>query len=272
MPRVCPYYFILILSLIPDLGIRLAGDICSANLNGVENGSCAIDFRPGVIRLPGAFSADPGTAGSTTLLLQIGLPCLIFSSNTSLPSALSIKGGTNATNAPQIDYTNNIFFPFLRRHFGLDFTLDIRRRGYFPRGGGQVLCSAHPIPGPLRAITLTNRGSVMCIEGMAHVGGLPARMARSMVEGARAQLVSGGLHKDDIEITAIREANENVIGAGAGIVLWATTTGGCVIGGSSVSRKGVDPLEVGELAAKELLRNLEHGGCVDEYLQVCWAM
>lgn len=180
-----------------------------------------------------------------------------------------MKGGTNATKAPQIDYTRNIFFPFLRRHFGLELTLDIKKRGYFPRGGGQVLCSIHPTNGPLRPVTLVNRGVVLSVKGLAHVGGLPAHMARSIAEGARAQLVAGGLDDRDIDITAVREANENVIGAGAGIVLWATTNGGCVIGGSAVSQKGLEPSEVGEQAAKELLRNLAHGGCVDEYLQVC---
>jgi len=41
-----------------------------------------------------------------------------------------------------------------------------------------------------------------------------------------------------------------------------------VIGGSSVSTKSKAPEEVGNEAAEELLRNLRHGGCVDEYLQV----
>jgi RNA 3'-terminal phosphate cyclase (ATP) len=171
--------------------------------------------------------------------------------------------------APQIDYTRNIFFPFLRKHFGLELGLDIQRRGYFPRGGGQVVCSVHPITGPLRSVTLVDRGTVLSVKGVAHVGGLPAHMARSMAEGARAQLVAGGLDGGDIDITAIREANENAIGAGGGVVLWATTNAGCLIGGSAVSQKGLGPSEVGEEAAKGLLSNLEHGGCVDEHLQVC---
>jgi RNA 3'-terminal phosphate cyclase (ATP) len=220
--------------------------------------------------LPGNFSANPGTAGSTTLLLQTGLPCVIFSQSL-FPSTLCVKGGTNATQAPQIDYTSNIFFPFLKRHFGLELNLDIKKRGYFPRGGGEVLCSVHHTTGPLRPITLVDRGSVVSVKGMAHVAGLPTHMAWTMAEKARAQLIAGGLNDRDIHITAMREGNERAIGAGAGVVLWATTENDCLIGGSAVSQKGLQPSEVGERAAKELLRNLEHGGCVDEYLQVCWA-
>jgi len=50
-------------------------------------------------------------------------------------------------------------------------------------------------------------------------------------------------------------------------MLWAETDGGCVIGGSAVSTKEKKPEAVGEEAAEVLVRNLDHGGCVDEYLQ-----
>lgn len=227
-----------------------------------------MDFRPGAINLPGNFSADPGTAGSITLLLQVSLPCLLFSSATSSPSTLSLRGGTNATQAPQIDYTQNLFLPFLRKHFGLDLLLDVRKRGYFPKGGGSVFCSVPPVRGPLPAVTLTTRGAVTSIRGYAHVGGLPAHMARTMGEVATAHLMSAGVSPGLIDIAAVREKNEDVVGHGAGVVLWAETEGGYVLGGSTVSSKGLDLADVGEAAARELVRNLEHGGCVDEYLQV----
>jgi RNA 3'-terminal phosphate cyclase (ATP) len=75
---------------------------------------------------------DPVTAGAATLLLQISLPILLFAPSTTA-STLTLKGGTNATNAPQIDYIQHVFLPFARRHFGLNVDLDVRRRGYFPK-------------------------------------------------------------------------------------------------------------------------------------------
>lgn len=89
-----------------------------------------------------------------------------------------------------------------------------------------------------------------------------------MSAGATDRLTSGGILSEIINIEAYREKAENAMAAGAAIVLWAETEGGCVIGGSAVSTKGVDPATVGDNAAKELLRNLEHGGCVDEHMQV----
>lgn len=251
-------------------GINLVAEICSASLTGAEVKSSAVDFTPGSILLPGEYSADPGTAGSTTLLLQVSLPCLLFSgSPTTTPSTLTLRGGTNATMAPQIDYTQHIFLPFLRRHFGLEPTLHVQKRGYFPRGGGQVFCSAVPVPGPIPAVQLTERGSIISIKGQAHVGGLPAHLAHKMRDGARAKLVSAGYNPEIIEIESMREKDEVTVASGGGVILWAETSGGCRIAGTAVSSKGKDPADVGAEAAEGLIRNLEHGGCVDEYLQVC---
>lgn len=256
-------------SLLVPTGIKLAAEICTASLTGAEVASCAVSFSPGAIQLPGQYSADPGTAGSTTLLLQVSLPCLLFSNSPSVaPSTLTLRGGTNATMAPQIDYTQHIFLPFLRRHFSLEPTLDVQKRGYFPRGGGKVFCSVPPVPGPLPSVTLTDRGSIMSIKGQAHVGGLPYHIAHKMRDGARDKLISAGYEPGIINIDSMREKDELTIGSGGGVILWAETSGGCLIGGTAVSSKGKDPADIGRTASEELIRNLAHGGCVDEYLQV----
>jgi len=47
-----------------------------------------------------------------------------------------------------------VFLPNLRR-FGGDFALDVRRRGYFPRGGGRVILSVqNPVQGTLKPIQI----------------------------------------------------------------------------------------------------------------------
>jgi RNA 3'-terminal phosphate cyclase (ATP) len=223
-------------------------------------------------------TADPGTAGSTTLLLQVALPCLLFSpsgnraseSRTSHevpPSVLALHGGTNASLAPQIDYTQAVLFPFLSKHFGISPTLTVDRRGYYPRGGGSVLCTVPSISGPLPPVVLTERGQVNTIRGSARVGGLPLWIAQRMVSGARRALLENGIASTKISVTSTRERDEDVVGAGGGILLWAETDDGCLIGGSAVSTREKKPEMVGEEAARELVRNLSHGGCVDEYLQ-----
>lgn len=161
----------------------------------------------------------------------------------------------------------------MRRHFGVEgVDLDIKKRGYFPKGGGEVSVTVSPFLGPgasLKGMTLINRGRVILVEGIAHFAGLPAKVGRDMVDGARQKLGGfSGLNLDSqeipIRIEYKRERNEDTTGAGSGIVLWAELEGGGIVGGSAVGRKGVDPAKVGEEAAMELMRGLQCGGCVDE--------
>ena len=249
-----------------------------STLTGSEQGSSVVEFTPGLVQ-PGHYTADPGTAGSTTLLLQISLPCLFFPPQaTDYPSTLTLKGGTNASMAPQIDYTEHIFLPFLQRHFGLEVDLKVKKRGYYPRGGGEVSVSVNPAKYPLPSVTLLERGKLLKIRGKAYVAGLPSAIARTIRDTAVEELLSALsssstdsssnlIAAEDIQIDAVREQPQDAVGAGSGIVLWAETESGCRIGGSSVGRKGVDSTQTAREAVEELVRGLKDGGCVDEYLQ-----
>ncbi|KAG6861873.1 hypothetical protein C0995_010579 [Termitomyces sp. Mi166 len=255
-------------------GLELAAEISSARLTGATTGSEAIDFVPGRIDLPGSFTADCVTAGSTTLLLQIALPLLLFSPTPGTPSSstLTLLGGTNATLAPQIDYSQYVLLPFLRRHFGLPpgcVELEIRKRGYFPKGGGEVYMRVTPVE-RLCAAKVLERGRVRHVGGIAHFAGLPTSVGREMVLGAcrtLGELKGSNEGKVEVDIRFKRERNEDTKGAGSGIVLWAELEGGGIIGGSAVGSKGIEPCKVGEEAAQELLRGLHADGCVDEWLQ-----
>lgn len=121
---------------------------------------------------------------------------------------------------------------------------------------------------PLPAITLTERGHVKSVSGKAYVAGLPRSLAEQMRTAAVAELVLSGIDASCINISAVREKKEDAFGSGSGIVIWAETEEGCILGGSALGRKNKDSTEVGREASAELIRNLAHGGCVDEYLQV----
>ncbi|KAJ6618248.1 RNA 3'-terminal phosphate cyclase domain-containing protein [Mycena sp. CBHHK59/15] len=238
-------------------GIELAAEISSARLTGATNGSCAVDFAPGRIA-PGHYTADPVTAGAATLLLQIALPLLLFAPSAA-PSTLTLRGGTNATQAPQVDYIQRVFLPFAARHFGVRADVVVRRRGYFPKGGGEVLVTVFPGAdgARLRSASVMERGAVIRIGGIVHIAGLPAHLGKSMAEGAMQRLAKSGFGPDasvPVEIENRREKNENTVGAGSGIVLWAEL-------------EGAAAAAVGEEAAEELVKGLEAGGCVDEWLE-----
>ena len=89
------------------------------------------------------------------MLKQISLPTLVFGPCENL---VTLKGGTNATMAPQIDYATHVFGPTVAR-MGVDFSVDITKRGYFPKGGGSLNLTVQPAR-KLQPITLLERGNV----------------------------------------------------------------------------------------------------------------
>jgi RNA 3'-terminal phosphate cyclase (ATP) len=256
---------------IPYSGINLVGQISQDSyLNGAFRDSQTLEYVPGKLT-GGEYLADPGTAGSITLLLQIALPCLLYASAPSEEgSQLRLRGGTNAIQAPQIDYTREIFLPFMRQHFGINVDIELIRRGYYPKGGGEVLAKIHPVTKPLPAISVLDRGEVISIRGRSYVAGLSVKLAKDCRDAAVSLLTRRGIDPAIINIPYVKELPAEAHGFGSGIVLWAETANGCRIGGSSIGKKGVDPADVGKEAAEELVQNLKHGGCVDEYLQDQW--
>ena len=75
---------------------------------------------------------------------------------------LNLKGGTNADMAPQIDEFTEVFIPNLG-HFGAKFEFEVVRKGFFPKGGGEVNFFVEPIRS-LRPIHLLDPGQV----GLVH--------------------------------------------------------------------------------------------------------
>lgn len=267
-------------------GLELAAKIGCGRLTGAENGSSEIEFIPGRMELPNHYRADAVTAGSITLLIQIALPLLLFSPKPVPASTLTLLGGTNAMMAPQVDYTKHVFLPFLQRHFGMEnVSLHVKKRGYFPKGGGEVELSVIPFSGDgkLRSFSLMKQGKVKWIGGIAHYAGLPKAVGNGMVAGAISRLAKSGFlgggfttntnvspelleerREVPISVENQREPNSLTKGAGSGIVLWAELDGGGIIGGSAVGTKGKEPEVVGEEAATELIRGIDAGGCIDE--------
>ncbi|CAG8564722.1 11504_t:CDS:10 [Ambispora leptoticha] len=268
-------------------GLRLLRDIYHAKLSGDEVGSNTIIFEPNNIAVEKTtFLADAKTAGSITLMIQISLPPLIFlalppkSAFSPPPPAVNIilKGGTSGKAAPTIDFVIEVFKPIVERHFGLAFDVNIIGRGYYPKGGGEVILRVQPLVGKaLTPITLLERGHLVSIKGRATIANSANQVAQKMIRSATRILNEANLKGED-NITQINpriEINYEKIASGKGfeIILWAETSTGCILAGSGVYDRDANfkldlsPEQLGENAAKELISNLRQGGCVDENLQ-----
>ncbi|XP_055924183.1 RNA 3'-terminal phosphate cyclase-like [Argiope bruennichi] len=243
-------------------GVTLVRDITNGRLIGAEVGSTEITFYPGDIT-GGKYTADPGTAGSIMLLFQVSFPCVVFADK---PTDFCFRGGTNAEMAPQIDETLMIFKPIVER-FGVRFSCDIKKRGYYPKGGGEAIFKIDPCHSTLQPIEILDPGNIVGIEGRSFVAGvLPIKVAHGMADAACRYLRSSfpGI---SMKVERVKEPAHLAVGNGSGIVLMAKTGTGCLIGGSALGKRGVMAEEVGEKAAKQLMDVVTSGACVDTFTQ-----
>ncbi|XP_028919660.1 RNA 3'-terminal phosphate cyclase [Ornithorhynchus anatinus] len=242
-------------------GLEMVRDLCEGRLEGGEIGSTEITFTPGKIK-GGTHTADTKTAGSVCLLMQVSMPCVLFAAS---PSQLYLKGGTNAEMAPQIDYTVMVFKPIVEK-FGFTFACDIKMRGYYPKGGGEVVIRMSPVK-QLNAINITDRGTVTKIYGRTFVAGvLPLKIAKDMAAAA-VRCIRKEIRDLYVNVQPVQEPKDQAFGNGNGIIIIAETSTGCMFAGSALGKRGVYADRVGIEAAEMLLSNLRHGGAVDEYMQ-----
>jgi RNA 3'-terminal phosphate cyclase (ATP) len=159
---------------------------------GAELHSVELRYTPTAFT-PGEYTVDIGTAGSIALVVQTLLPCLLLGSGgdaDSAASAVVISGGTNVSMAPQVDYLTRVFLPIASR-MGVNMSLEVTKRGFFPRGNGRVRLTAAPVRS-LTPIVMLERGAVVGVAVWAfHGGRMPAHVAAKMLTQAREVLQHG---------------------------------------------------------------------------------
>jgi RNA 3'-terminal phosphate cyclase (ATP) len=233
--------------------LRAVAALAGASAEGLELRSQSIIFSP---RAPagGSFRFDVGTAGSVTLLLQALLPVMLASGK---PCDAEIIGGTDVRMAPPLDYFREVLLALLAR-MGAQVRLEVRRRGYYPRGGGEVRVSVSP--SALRPAAFDAPGALRGIAGLAHVANLPEHIATRMRASALEQLAPVRGMTADIACRVL--GPDGALGQGGAIVAWARTEG-TVLGAGRVAERGVRAEALGEAAGRELAADLAAGATTD---------
>ena len=230
--------------------VELLAAMTGAEVDGVAEGSRAISFTPH--GLPGGdYRLDVGTAGSITLILQAAIPAALFAAS---PTKILLTGGTDVKWSPTIDYLKHVFLPAC----GLEphVELKVLRRGYYPRGGGEVEATISPCKskGP---ILLEPGSETTSVQGIIYSSNLPSHVPRRIEEAAMSAL---GMPVD------IVHENSDALSPGCGITLWARRGRGGILGAVSIGERGVRSEEVGGGCAKMLKEEMSSGASADVHL------
>lgn len=235
--------------------------ITDAVVRGAKVGSMEIYFEPRK-RKPGNYRFNIGTAGSTTLVIQAILPALLFSKGY---SSIEIIGGTDVPWSPPIDYMRYVFMHNLR-FFGIDVEIELRRRGHYPRGGGEVVLRVKPLLRALNPINIVERGKILRINGISHAVRLPRHVAERQARSASHILREKLGIEPNILIESYPPGKDPHLGPGSGIVLYADVEAGTRIGSDALGARGKRAEVVGEEAAGKLVEELGSGMAFDSHM------
>jgi RNA 3'-phosphate cyclase len=237
--------------------LRILRDICGGSLEGGTVGSTEFTFSPGTIENISPASLDMGTAGSITLVLQALVPAVALS-KASLE--LELIGGTDVPWSPTSDYISAVLGRCLGR-IGIQFSLDVSRRGYYPKGGGVATVLIQPSNG-VRPLELTSRARdpSPVISIVSRAGSLPRHVAERQAAAAVSTLSRSGLRAKRTTIYT-----EDSLSPGSSILV-SCVDDSCYIGSDSIGARGKPAEMVGSEAAAHFARSFDGPACLDANL------
>eukprot|EP00669_Euglena_mutabilis_P003542 TRINITY_DN14527_c0_g1_i1.p2 TRINITY_DN14527_c0_g1~~TRINITY_DN14527_c0_g1_i1.p2 ORF type:complete len:334 (+),score=55.69 TRINITY_DN14527_c0_g1_i1:442-1443(+) len=159
----------------------------------------------------------------------------------------------------------------LLAHFGVEVECTLVRRGFFPKGGGELRVHVpRPITGAgLRPLRLLDPGTVQEVVGRAFAAGAREIQELPAMVAAAETVLSTALPGVRIHIEQVVETPATAAGTGSGITVAAVTTTGCRLGATVLRdpKQGLAPEDCGRQVSETLLRHLSTGSCVDPFTQ-----
>jgi len=158
------------------VAVQAAAQVCSAVVSDVQVGSTMLEFSPGAIKA-GDYQFAIGTAGSCTLVLQTLMLALLYADG---PSTVRMSGGTHNPMAPPVQFLQRAWCPVLAA-MGANIDIEIKRFGFYPAGGGEVVARIAPCA-QLQRLDLRERGSRKDGYAEAFVAGISSNVAARELE------------------------------------------------------------------------------------------
>jgi RNA 3'-terminal phosphate cyclase (ATP) len=152
--------------------VNAASEISHARCKGNVLQSTELEFIPETIRAGQYFFAIP-TAGSTMQVMQTVLPVL---SRAEQSSTVTVRGGTHNPGAPPFEFFTTSFLPLLQP-LGIMAEMQIRKHGFYPVGGGEIVASIYPQTASTQNFSLQQRGEPAMASAEILLSWLPRAIA-----------------------------------------------------------------------------------------------
>jgi RNA 3'-terminal phosphate cyclase (ATP) len=177
-------------------------------------------------------------------------------SNNSLQ--IEVTGGTDVKASPTVDYIKHVVANSYR-NIGPKFSVDVLKRGYYPKGGGVVQSTIEPCkrPGTIELLA-TGYFEPKIISVCSQ---LPVHVAKRQISSA---LIA--LEKKDIRCSNYTASIETSLSPGSSILVYSVSDFGLYVGGDSIGELGKRAETVGNEAAVRFLDSALVEATVDPFL------
>jgi RNA 3'-terminal phosphate cyclase (ATP) len=255
------------------------GQASNARISGAGLKSKEITFTPHSLPsthpdiLAGHVLISQSTPGSIALVLQAILPFLLFSGAQN-PIQLRITGGTNVSNSPSIDYVEQVLLPMLSLVGIPSISSTLHSRGWSTGRTclGSATFSITPLTTALPAFNLTDRGPITSVHATI-VAPLETehefRDNLDLMFEKRHSRFFPDTSNPQIDVTFHPSHHEKRYY----LLLVATSSTGKILGrdwlydGSVRAGKSTQIIpNIVRKVSDDLLTELAHGGCVDEWM------
>lgn len=247
----------------------------------VELGSTECWFHPGTIK-SGTYDFDIKTAGSISLFLQSMLMPSLFAP---AKITLTIIGGTCGKWQASVDYLQQLVIPNLQR-FATKINLSVRKRGYYPKGGGEIVLEISPkiklkdfklytefldfVASNTKPFTFIKQGKLEYVKGFVNTSqALSDKQVSQRIEAAAV----ASLRNLSVPIS-IDQGYFPSKSIGGELLLWSLHSNNgdldpqnCVrLAATALIEPRISSEEIGQLAAKKLKALLDSDAAVDHFL------
>ncbi len=239
--------------------LKILARLFKAKTQGLELNSEEIIFSPCVDQIQeNNLNIDMGTAAAIGLFLQSLLLAGAFKAKN---LSMNIRGGTCGLGAIPVDYYRLVVLPILARS-GLAADIEILKRGYYPKGGGEVKVAMQRIDNP-KGIFLGEQGKLLEIKGISIAS---SSLKERKVCQRQADAAQDALRKKYSVPIDIKIEYVSTLSAGSEINLYAYTDSGCILWSDARGELKKYAEDVGKEAANKLIKEIDSGAACDLHL------
>jgi RNA 3'-terminal phosphate cyclase (ATP) len=236
-------------------GIKILGNLFRASIENMKVGAEWVTFTPSDKFEGGSVKVDIGTAGSIPMILMAVVPAVSLSGNS---LQLEVTGGTDVKASPTSDYVKYVVAESYR-NIGIRFSVDVLKRGYYPKGGGIVHSSIEPCKVPSTMELRTTRDVASKITSVC--SNLPRNVAERQISSAII-----ALEKKGVRCSNYTASIETSTSPGSSILIYSAHDFGPYVGGDSIGEIGKRAETVGVEAAERFLESTLVQAPVDPFL------